>query len=73
MDKNFHSRSKNFNTIAEKFYPRIKIFRGIIFFLTAHMYTHSYTLSLYYKGIQYDSVTNKLSASNMMMMMMKLQ
>ena len=37
-DKNFQGRTKIFNTIAEKFYARIKIFRETIFFLTAdHM------------------------------------
>ena len=30
----FQGRTKIFNTIAEKFYPRIKIFKGTIFFLT---------------------------------------
>ena len=33
-DKNFQGRTKIFNTVAEKFYPRIKIFEGTIFFLT---------------------------------------
>ena len=35
-----------------------ELFARAIYITTAHMYTHSYTLSLYYKGIQYDSVTN---------------
>ena len=30
-DKNFQGRTKNFNTIAENFYPRIKIFGGTVF------------------------------------------
>ena len=33
-DKIFQGRTKIFNTIAEKFYPRIKIIGGTIFFLT---------------------------------------
>jgi len=36
VDKNFQGRTKVFNTIAEKFYPRIKIFGETIFFLTGH-------------------------------------
>jgi len=32
--KFFNVGQKMFNTIAEKFYPRIKIFGGTIFFLT---------------------------------------
>ena len=30
----FQGRTKIFNTVAEKFYPRMKIFEGTIFFLT---------------------------------------
>ena len=33
-DKNFQGGTKKFSTIVEKFYPRIKIFWGTIFFLT---------------------------------------
>ena len=36
--------SKFFNTIAENFYPTIKIFGGTIFFLTAHMKLLHYTI-----------------------------
>ena len=32
--QNFPDRTKNFNTVAEKFYPRIKILEVTIFFLT---------------------------------------
>ena len=35
-DKIFQGRTKIFNTIAEKFYPRIKIFGRTIFFLTGN-------------------------------------
>ena len=38
-DKIFQGRTKIFNTIAEKFYPRIKIFGGTIFFLTGPVQT----------------------------------
>ena len=38
-DKNFQGGTNFFSTIVEKFYPRIKIFRGIIFFLTVHRTT----------------------------------
>ena len=34
VDKNFQGRTKLFNAVAEKFYPRIKIFGGTNFFLT---------------------------------------
>ena len=33
-DKNFQGGTKIFSTIVEKFYPKIKIFRGAIFFFT---------------------------------------
>ena len=33
-------RTENFKTIAEKFYPRIKIFGGTVFFLTVPVLVH---------------------------------
>ena len=45
-----------------------ELFAYAIYMFSAHMYIRSY-----YTIKEYDSVTNKLSASNMMIMMMKLQ
>ena len=56
-DKIFQGRTKIFNTIAEKFYPRIKIFGRTIFFLTGPIQASSIliqVLQIVYKPVHED-------------------